>query len=782
LQTNNDILAQRDQFQWMDCQNIIVSNPTGYLSGVATKRSATTPPPTYYMSLANSYSSFNYSAPIYQKTIATFENTDWPSETWTFSGTGTASLVAAISEGDQCLSLANTAGQTATGTCDPLPTAIGLSSPTYGILAVDTNWSNVSNFSSGYIRIGSDASNYRQYNLSSPGSTGEHIIKFTLASPSSTTGTPNMGAVDYVQISLTAGGGGAITVKFDNLRVASFASATLGTTTLVENAGNVFSSTIYEGTVASGCTFVFNIGDSIFRSSGVSDSHSLVYVLLKSGFTNNYSSSNFYFSQFQNISTQSQNILYYVNGSDGFFSFDVNASAGSANTRISSTNYKYIASHKNMIFLAGSTAAPNTVQPSDVNDPTTLTSANAVVVQNVSGSYVTGLISMDEYIAILRNDGIWKLYGSNPDSATTDFQLIRSESKVGVVEQRSACRVGQYIYFFDGNEIYRFNGETSESISGNLDSVLTGYNRKLCSIYYNQLRDIVVFNFVPSSVDDPVVTKTTYFQLTYCPSLNAWGKLGAYDNTEAVKFWGLSWGGSQISKPLVFNGGLQFYQVDPSTPTDISMPWYIKPQWNDTARPDIDKDFDELQIYVRDQASLNTPACKIEMYSDFDPDTVRQTFQTQNEIQTISAASTPVTGNWTITYDGQTTANIAYNANAAAITSALEALSNIGSGDVGVSGGPLGTDIVVTFQGALAGTNVALMTADVGTTGLSAINVNQTQAGVTYYPANNRIYLLLNQVSGASMTFKLSGTCTDQKDAAVMVSGYTTSYTEIEDT
>jgi len=341
-----------------------------------------------------------------------------------------------------------------------------------------------------------------------------------------------------------------------------------------------------------------------------------------------------------------------VNGTDGYFSYDPNASAGSQHARIASTNYKYIASHKNMMFLAGATATPNTVQPSDINDPTTLTGANAVVVPNVSGSYITGLISMDEYIAILRNDGIWKLYGSNPDTASTDFQLIRSESKVGCIEQKSACRVGQYIYFFDGNEIYRFNGDTSESVSGNLDSLLTGYNTKLCSIYYNQLRDLVVFNFVPASVPDPVVTKTGYFQLCYCPTLNAWGKMGAYDNSEAVKFFGFSWGGALTSKPLVYNGGLQFYQVDPTTPTDISMPWYIKPQWQDASRPDVDKDFDEVQIFVRDQAGKDTPDCRIDMYSDFDTDTIRQTFVTQHEIQTISASGTPVSGKWTLTYSG----------------------------------------------------------------------------------------------------------------------------------
>lgn len=48
---------------------------------------------------------------------------------------------------------------------------------------------------------------------------------------------------------------------------------------------------------------------------------------------------------------------------------------------------------------------------------------------------------------------------------------------------------------------------------------------------------------------------------------------------------------------------------------------------------------------------------------------------------TVDATS----GNFTITFNGQTTANIAYNASAATVLSALEALSNVDPGDVAVT-------------------------------------------------------------------------------------------------
>lgn len=83
----------------------------------------------------------------------------------------------------------------------------------------------------------------------------------------------------------------------------------------------------------------------------------------------------------------------------------------------------------------------------------------------------------------------------------------------------------------------------------------------------------------------------------------------------------------------------------------------------------------------------------------------------KNEVQTISLPDTVNIGTFTVTYDGQTTAAIAYNAASTAVQSALEGLSNIAPGDVEVTGGPGPTsDWLVEFTGDLANTNVNLMT------------------------------------------------------------------------
>lgn len=104
-----------------------------------------------------------------------------------------------------------------------------------------------------------------------------------------------------------------------------------------------------------------------------------------------------------------------------------------------------------------------------------------------------------------------------------------------------------------------------------------------------------------------------------------------------------------------------------------------------------------------------------------------------DEVQTVTITGTPTGGTFTLTYSGQTTTAIPYNATAAALRSALEGLSNIGVGDVTVTGGPgPGTPYVVTFTGALGNTDVAQMTATGSFTGgtTPAAAVTTTTPGV----------------------------------------------------
>ncbi|WP_060888534.1 hypothetical protein [Streptomyces scabiei] len=101
-----------------------------------------------------------------------------------------------------------------------------------------------------------------------------------------------------------------------------------------------------------------------------------------------------------------------------------------------------------------------------------------------------------------------------------------------------------------------------------------------------------------------------------------------------------------------------------------------------------------------------------------------------NEVQTLTVTGAPTGGTFTITWSGQTTAAIAYNATAAQVQTALEALSNIAPGDVVVTGSA-GGPWTLTWGGAQLGENVAAPTTTESFTGGTSpdITIATTTAG-----------------------------------------------------
>jgi len=104
-----------------------------------------------------------------------------------------------------------------------------------------------------------------------------------------------------------------------------------------------------------------------------------------------------------------------------------------------------------------------------------------------------------------------------------------------------------------------------------------------------------------------------------------------------------------------------------------------------------------------------------------------------DEVQTITTTGTPAGGVFRLSYQGLSTGDIAYNAAAAAVDTALEALTNIGAGGVTCAGGPLPTGVTVTFTGALAKTAVpTLVLSYNGLTGGASpsVTIAETTPGV----------------------------------------------------
>lgn len=152
--------------------------------------------------------------------------------------------------------------------------------------------------------------------------------------------------------------------------------------------------------------------------------------------------------------------------------------------------------------------------------------------------------------------------------------------------------------------------------------------------------------------------------------------------------------------------------------------------------------------------------------------------------ETVTVTITNATGGtFTLTFGGQTTTAIAYNATAAAVQAALVLLSSIGTGNVQVSGAA-GGPYTVRFVNALAHTNVGAVTFTDSTTGaghtitvtvvtqgFNGVNLSWgTGAGavheVVYAPAASRSAKLINAINSGLVEETANSVTADPTPAA----------------
>jgi hypothetical protein len=107
-----------------------------------------------------------------------------------------------------------------------------------------------------------------------------------------------------------------------------------------------------------------------------------------------------------------------------------------------------------------------------------------------------------------------------------------------------------------------------------------------------------------------------------------------------------------------------------------------------------------------------------------------------DEVQTVAITGSPTGGTFTLTFAAQTTAALNWNATAAQVQTALQALSSINANNALVTGGPgPGTAFAVEFTGTLGFAGQALIT--LGTNSLTggsspSVSITRAQAGITW--------------------------------------------------
>jgi hypothetical protein len=134
-----------------------------------------------------------------------------------------------------------------------------------------------------------------------------------------------------------------------------------------------------------------------------------------------------------------------------------------------------------------------------------------------------------------------------------------------------------------------------------------------------------------------------------------------------------------------------------------------------------------------------------------------------NEIQTVTLGGVGLAGgHWTLTFNGSTTTNLAWNISGADLQAALRLLPTINGANVTVAGdGPY----AVEFIGALAGLAQSLMTADAthltaGTCTAAVVLTSTPQTALYYFDGDGGrvLYLDVRSVSELAVATQTGGT------------------------
>jgi hypothetical protein len=192
--------------------------------------------------------------------------------------------------------------------------------------------------------------------------------------------------------------------------------------------------------------------------------------------------------------TKVNDIVYYVNGFDGYRKWDF-----TTESQVSATNYDLICEHKGLIFLRP-TSDQNKLVFTNFAAYETFTSTDFVYVPSPkTGDPVTALESLNGYLLVFTLDNKFILSGS--DNAT--FTLDEAPDQFGTFTQETVTKDNNFVYYLNSNGVYRSNGAEPHLISKNAyQEIHTLANKSSCCIVVNKGRLYLWYRSATSSVND----------------------------------------------------------------------------------------------------------------------------------------------------------------------------------------------------------------------------------------------------------------------------------------
>jgi len=187
-------------------------------------------------------------------------------------------------------------------------------------------------------------------------------------------------------------------------------------------------------------------------------------------------------------------IVYYVNGYDGYRKWDF-----SSESQVSATNYTTLTEHKGIMFLADKTD-PSKVVFSNFAAYETFTSTDFLYIPAPkTGDPVSALVSLNGYLFVYTLNNKYILAGDDRDS----FSLGEAPDQRGTFTQESVTKDKNFMYYLSNDGVYRSNGSEAQLLSENVyQEVFNLADKPECTLQVNGGRLYMWYQTLGSSVND----------------------------------------------------------------------------------------------------------------------------------------------------------------------------------------------------------------------------------------------------------------------------------------
>lgn len=221
-------------------------------------------------------------------------------------------------------------------------------------------------------------------------------------------------------------------------------------------------------------------------------------------------------------------LFIYTNGTDNVQKIDDTTAADLGG---SPPVAKYIALHKNYVFLAGNSTYPSRLYWCNLDAPETWTGTDFIDINPDDGSIITGLQRTLDTLVISKEKNIYVLYGDTP-TYTEGLELWRikeASTETGAAGQGSMARWGKsVIYLSQGQGFQMFGGNvtTSETTVDSLTSYLMSKDITPTVAALNESRlyqaEAVIFDYKYICAVPGASSTTNNYCLVYDFVANGW--------------------------------------------------------------------------------------------------------------------------------------------------------------------------------------------------------------------------------------------------------------------